>query len=91
MTGARLGSATGSLSDHAAEAIRQHIIAGDYAVGTWLPGERELGEEELGVSRVAVREALKMLEAWRPQGRSSSFPSPAAPPASSPAAAWRST
>ena len=58
----RLGSATGSLSDHAAEAIRQHIISGDYAVGTWLPGERELGEE-LGVSRVAVREALKMLEA----------------------------
>ena len=50
------------LSDGVAAAIRGHIMRGDYAVGTWLPGERELGEE-LGVSRVAVREALKMLEA----------------------------
>ncbi|MDI5454522.1 GntR family transcriptional regulator, partial [Salmonella enterica subsp. enterica serovar Cerro] len=38
------------------------ILKGDYAPGTILPGEIELGEQ-YGVSRTAVREAVKTLTA----------------------------
>ena len=50
-----------SLSAQAAEAIRASIQRGDLAPGDALPPERLL-TEQLGVSRTALREALKMLE-----------------------------
>lgn len=45
-----------------AEKIGQRILAGEYEAGSILPGEIELGEQ-FGVSRTAVREAVKMLAA----------------------------
>lgn len=45
-----------------AEKLGQQILAGDYQAGSILPGEMELGEQ-FGVSRTAVREAVKMLAA----------------------------
>ena len=54
-------SSSSSLSDLAAEAIRASISRGDLAPGDPLPSEREL-TEQLGVSRTALREALKVLE-----------------------------
>ncbi len=42
--------------------LAQRILQGDYAPGGILPGEIELGEE-FGVSRTAVREAVKTLAA----------------------------
>lgn len=50
-----------SLSALAAEAIRASIARGDLVPGEALPSERVL-TEQLGVSRTALREALKMLE-----------------------------
>ncbi|AJI95312.1 FadR family transcriptional regulator [Yersinia ruckeri] len=51
-----------NLSYLLAEKIGQRILAGEYIAGAILPGEIELGEE-FGVSRTAVREAVKMLAA----------------------------
>ncbi|MGL4487215.1 MAG: FadR/GntR family transcriptional regulator [Yersinia sp. (in: enterobacteria)] len=51
-----------NLSYLLAEKIGQRILAGEYEVGSILPGEIELGEQ-FGVSRTAVREAIKMLAA----------------------------
>ncbi|MCL5499658.1 DNA-binding transcriptional regulator, FadR family [Phytobacter palmae] len=45
-----------------AEKLAQQILRGDYAPGSILPGEMELGEQ-FGVSRTAVREAVKTLTA----------------------------
>ena len=45
-----------------AEKLAQQILNGEYAPGTILPGEMELGEK-FGVSRTAVREAVKTLTA----------------------------
>lgn len=45
-----------------AEKLAQQILRGEYAPGTILPGEMELGET-FGVSRTAVREAIKTLTA----------------------------
>lgn len=45
-----------------AEKLAQQILKGEYAPGTILPGEMELGEK-FGVSRTAVREAVKTLTA----------------------------
>ena len=42
------------------EQIEARILAGDLKVGDQLPPERELGEQ-FGVSRTAVREAIKIL------------------------------
>ena len=42
--------------------VEQGILEGDYSVGAVLPPERELASR-LGVSRAAVREAIKALEA----------------------------
>ena len=42
------------------EQIEARILAGDLTVGEQLPPERELGEQ-FGVSRTAVREAVKIL------------------------------
>jgi GntR family transcriptional regulator, transcriptional repressor for pyruvate dehydrogenase complex len=50
-----------ALSYLAAEAIRNRIERGELAPGDRLPAERVL-TEQLGVSRTALREALKMLE-----------------------------
>lgn len=41
--------------------IRTHIDQGEFAVGSYLPPERELAQQ-LGVSRASVREALIALE-----------------------------
>ena len=51
-----------NLSYLLAEKIGQRILAGKYEAGSILPGEIELGEQ-FGVSRTAVREAVKMLAA----------------------------
>ncbi|AUU88482.1 MULTISPECIES: FadR/GntR family transcriptional regulator [Enterobacteriaceae] len=45
-----------------AEKLAQQILRGEYAPGCILPGEIELGEQ-FGVSRTAVREAVKTLTA----------------------------
>lgn len=45
-----------------AEKLAQRILAGEYLPGSILPGELELGEQ-FGVSRTAVREAVKTLTA----------------------------
>lgn len=51
-----------NLSYVLAEKLAQRILAGKYAPGSILPGEIELGEL-FGVSRTAVREAVKTLTA----------------------------
>lgn len=51
-----------NLSYLLAEKIGQRILAGEYEAGSILPGEIELGEQ-FGVSRTAVREAVKTLAA----------------------------
>lgn len=51
-----------NLSFLLAEKIAQRVLSGDYRAGTILPGENELGEI-FGVSRTAVREAVKTLAA----------------------------
>jgi DNA-binding FadR family transcriptional regulator len=51
-----------NLSYLLAEKIAQRILSGDYAEGSILPGEIELGEQ-FSVSRTAVREAVKTLAA----------------------------
>ena len=45
-----------------AEKLAQQILRGEYVPGSILPGEMELGEQ-FGVSRTAVREAVKTLTA----------------------------
>lgn len=45
-----------------AEKLAQQILKGEYVPGEILPGEMELGEQ-FGVSRTAVREAIKTLTA----------------------------
>lgn len=51
-----------NLSYLLAEKLGQRILAGDYSAGDILPGEIELGDM-YGVSRTAVREAVKILAA----------------------------
>ncbi|WP_413736433.1 FadR/GntR family transcriptional regulator [Sodalis sp. RH21] len=51
-----------NLSYLLAEKLGQRILAGEYTAGEILPGEIELGEL-FGVSRTAVREAVKILAA----------------------------
>ncbi len=55
-------SCTENLSYVLAEKLAQRILKGEYEPGTILPGEIELGEQ-FGVSRTAVREAVKTLTA----------------------------
>src|SRR5690606_26397736 len=50
-----------SAPQHAAEMIQQRIRNGDYAVGSALPGQRQLAEV-LKVGRPAIREAISALE-----------------------------
>lgn len=45
-----------------AEILREKILAGEFAAGEMLPGERDL-VEQTGLSRGSVREALRVLEA----------------------------
>ena len=52
-----------NLSYVLAEKLAQRILKGEYEPGTILPGEIELGEQ-FGVSRTAVREAVKTLKGW---------------------------
>lgn len=52
--------------------IEGELLSGNYTVGTKLPPERELAEQ-LGVSRGAVREAIRVLQA---QGILESMPGP---------------
>jgi len=53
-----------SLSDAVFEQLRDRIVAGQFAPGEELPGERQLSET-FGVNRGALREALKRLEQAR--------------------------
>ena len=48
------------LYERIAQQIEQRLLTGDLKVGDWLPPERELAEQ-FGVSRTAVREAVKAL------------------------------
>ena len=50
-----------SLSDHVFEQLRDRIVAGAFAPGAALPGERSLCES-LGVNRGPLRDALKRLD-----------------------------
>lgn len=50
-----------SVSNIAAQTLQRRILAGDYAAGAALPGQRELAEN-LGISRASLREAISMLE-----------------------------
>ncbi|EPD68795.1 MULTISPECIES: GntR family transcriptional regulator [unclassified Streptomyces] len=56
-------------SRHIADTLRDEILAGDLPPGTWLRQD-ELAAR-LGVSRIPVREALRMLES---EGLTESFP-----------------
>lgn len=47
-------------ADGATEMLRRAILAGDFEVGSHLPGERELSER-LGVSRLTLRSAIARL------------------------------
>ncbi len=49
------------VSEEVAEQLKQSILGGDFKAGDKLPSEREL-MEEFQVSRVAIREALRLLE-----------------------------
>lgn len=60
----RTGSGIGTLSSRLSETLRQSILAGQYAPGTKLPSEAQLGEAH-GVSRTVVREAIAALRADR--------------------------
>ncbi|PVZ81915.1 GntR family transcriptional regulator [Serratia sp. S1B] len=51
-----------NLSYLLAEKLGRKILVGEYQAGSILPGEMELGEK-FGVSRTAVREAVKILAA----------------------------
>ncbi|VEC19765.1 GntR family transcriptional regulator [Escherichia coli] len=53
-----------NLSYVLAEKLAQRILKGEYEPGTILPGEIELGEQ-FGVSRTAVREAVKNVNGKR--------------------------
>lgn len=53
-----------NLSYVLAEKLAQRILKGEFKPGDILPGEMELGEQ-FGVSRTAVREAVKTLTAKR--------------------------
>lgn len=59
---AQQAAAQKNLSYMLAEKLARQILNGDYTAGTILPGEMELGEI-FGVSRTAVREAVKTLTA----------------------------
>jgi DNA-binding FadR family transcriptional regulator len=59
---ARVEARSWTLVDAAAEQIRGAIARGDFGPGDQIPTERELAEQ-LGVSRVVLREALSSLEA----------------------------
>ncbi|WP_157662040.1 FadR/GntR family transcriptional regulator, partial [Prescottella equi] len=48
------------LADQAADQLRRRLQAGEWEVGTKLPGETTLAAE-LGVGRSTIREALRML------------------------------
>lgn len=51
-----------SVSNTVAQTLQRRILDGQYAVGSVLPGQRELAER-LGISRTSLREAISMLEA----------------------------
>ncbi len=55
------GTGTKKKSTHVAEQIIEAISRGEYRVGDRLPPERKIAEE-MGVSRVPVREALSALQ-----------------------------
>jgi DNA-binding FadR family transcriptional regulator len=50
------------LSKQVSEQLEAHILRGPLEAGSRLPSEKELGKQ-FGVSRNAIREALKSLEA----------------------------
>jgi len=60
-TGDKIGARHVSLNRIAADTIRQRILAGEFAPGERLAEERL--SEELGISRMPVREALRVLAA----------------------------
>jgi DNA-binding FadR family transcriptional regulator len=57
-----IGIRQGSLSEMVAAAIGRRIVSGKYAPGDTLPTEPRI-QEEFGVSRTAVREAIRLLSA----------------------------
>lgn len=48
--------------DQIVQTLRQHILNGEYSIGTRLPAERSLASE-LGVNRLTLRAAISHLEA----------------------------
>jgi len=61
MTGKKIGAVHAPLNKVVADAIRERILAGEFVPGERLAEERL--SEELGVSRMPVREALRALAA----------------------------
>lgn len=51
-----------TLSDQATEALRRHVVNGDWPVGSMLPSEAALSQK-LDVSRSVIREAVSRLKA----------------------------
>lgn len=60
----RPSAGSGTLASRLGETLRQAITSGQYAPGTKLPSEAQLGEAH-GVSRTVVREAIASLRADR--------------------------
>ena len=58
----RLSAQGGRVAEVAADQIRHRIEAGELRTGERLPSERDLADE-LGISRAALRESLRSLEA----------------------------
>ena len=57
----RIGGTNQTLHKRVAEILSEKIFSGEYTENSFLPPEREL-VQSLGVSRIVVREAIKLME-----------------------------
>src|SRR6266576_5217242 len=61
---ARRAQRAPSVTDHAIDKIREHIVSGAWGAGDRLPKERQLAAQ-LGISRNSLREAVRALSQLR--------------------------